>query len=141
MTKEESEDQIFPPSEITRVAVAVVRKGPYVLVGRRGNDGPLPGLAEFPGGKCLPDESPQQCAVRECREETGLTVAVYQQMEEVEHAYPHGRLRITFFLCEPLADSEPLPPFQWIPISDLASLPFPEANRLLLDKLLQQTDP
>ncbi len=141
MAKEKSEDLIFPPAEITRVAVAVVRKGSSVLVGRRGDEGPLPGLAEFPGGKCLPDESPQQCAVRECREETGLIVAVRQRIEEVEHVYPHGRLRIVFFLCEPLEDSEPRPPFQWIPMSDLASLPFPEANRLLLKKLLQQLGP
>ncbi len=56
-----------------RVAVAVVESDGHVLVGVRGNGQSLSGLNEFPGGKCLFDETTRAAAVRECREETGLT--------------------------------------------------------------------
>ena len=50
-----------------RIGIAVVEHEGRYLVGTRGPDGPLAGYAEFPGGKCLPDELPEMCAIRECQ--------------------------------------------------------------------------
>ena len=125
-----------PADPAACVAVAVVRRGDWVLVGRRSASGPLPGLAEFPGGKVLPGESLEACAVRECREETGLDVTVVRLLQETVHDYPHGRIRLAFFLCRPAADAPPRPPFAWVAVSQLARLPFPAANRAVVDLLL-----
>ncbi len=59
----------------TRVGVGVVVQRPdgRVLVGRRRAEPGAP-LA-VPGGKLDPDESVEECAVRELEEETGLRVA------------------------------------------------------------------
>jgi len=123
----------------TPIAIAVVRRGDSFLVGERSLDGPLPGLAEFPGGKCLPGERAAEAAVRECREETGLEVRAVVTLQEVEHAYAHGRLRLSFVACEVDGMEAARPPFRWVPRSQLSSLRFPDANRELIRMLTEGT--
>jgi 8-oxo-dGTP diphosphatase len=57
------------------VAVALVNKAGQTLVQRRAEGSAHAGLWEFPGGKIEPGESPQGAAVRELREELGVTIA------------------------------------------------------------------
>ena len=119
----------------TRIGIAVVEHDGWFLVGTRANGTVLAGYAEFPGGKCEPDESPEACAVRECLEESGLAVAPIKLIDQRSWEYPHGRIELWFFLCELsyTADSEPLPPFRWVHRDELRSLHFPEANAAVLD--------
>ena len=56
----------------TLVAIAVVEHDGCFLVGVRPEGKPLAGFAEFPGGKVDHGETPEQAAIRECREESGL---------------------------------------------------------------------
>ena len=60
-----------------RVGIALVERGGCYLVRRRPPlpGSPMPGVWEFPGGKCEPGESPASATVRECLEEAGLTLA------------------------------------------------------------------
>jgi 8-oxo-dGTP diphosphatase len=123
------------PAEI---AVAVVLQAGRVLIGPRPAGSPLAGLWEFPGGKVQPGESPSQAAVRECLEETGLTVRLGRLWNETEYAYSHGRVRLWFFQAEPCQPEQPpKPPFRWVPLAELPRYPFPEANRPVLDLLAQ----
>jgi mutator protein MutT len=123
-----------------RVAIGVVRAGDSYLVGRRGPDSPMPGVAEFPGGKCLLHESLEACVLRECLEETGLEVRILQRLTENLHTYPHGRILLTFFLCEPVTQCEPRAPFRWVPRQELPELTFPDGNHAVLDQLIRPPD-
>lgn len=113
-------------------------KGRY-LVGTRGPDGPLPGFAEFPGGKCFPDESPADCAIRECFEESGLTVSVETLVQQLEFDYPHGRVHLHFYLCHPVEVNlvgEHHRGFRWVEAAELKTLKFPDANAEVVKSLV-----
>jgi 8-oxo-dGTP diphosphatase len=126
------------PPRLTRVAIAIVESEGAYLVGVRGPDGPLSGYHEFPGGKLNHEETPQDAAVRECEEETGLMVTAGETLYECTHDYPHGRVELTFVLCRPVTKGRPaaLGRFEWRTASELASLKFPEANRPVLKLLM-----
>jgi len=119
----------------TAVAIGIVRRGDDFLVGVRTHE-PLAGLAEFPGGKCAPGESPERCVLREVREETGLDVVVVGKRGEATHDFPHGRVRLSFFDCEAAESREPLLPFRWVPRAQLAELRFPGANAEIIAALV-----
>lgn len=121
----------------TPIAIAVVEYRGSYLAGRRPEGVPLAGLWEFPGGKLRPEETPEQAAVRECLEETGVEVDVVGRLLRVAHAYPHGELELHFLLCRPRsAAPQAQAPFQWVGRQRLAELEFPEANRQVIQLLL-----
>lgn len=120
----------------TEVAVAVVVAGEQVLVGRRAPGVPLAGDWEFPGGKIQPGESPADAAVREVLEETGLAIEVQKPLAIVSHQYPHGAVRLHFYLCTPTASPTPRAPFQWLDRRRLRELDFPEANAEIIERLM-----
>ncbi len=127
------------PEQPTPIAVAVVLHAGRVLVGRRPEGAPLAGLWEFPGGKVRRSESARQAAVRECREETGLEVRPLRLLAETQHDYEHGRVRIDFYLCEPVdPHTPPERPFGWTAVADLAGMDFPAANREVIARLVAE---
>jgi mutator protein MutT len=119
-----------------RIGIAVVEHDGCFLVGIRGDDGPLPGYAEFPGGKCQDGESPEDCAVRECEEETGLSVEIVECLYGCDHDYPHGAVALSFYLCRPCGSvAERHRQFEWIPAARLHDLKFPPANQPVVELL------
>jgi|ERR1700722_1134352 len=127
--------------DVARVAIAVVETSGCYLVGMRKADEELPGLAEFPGGKCLSGEEAAACAMRECREETGLTVVAVRRLYACRHIYVHGPLDLEFWLCLPeqmiLDISKPADNgFRWVPAQALKSLHFPAANEPVIRLLI-----
>lgn len=122
---------------ITRVGIAIVEHAGRFLVGVRPEGTPLAGAAEFPGGKCDPGETPAECAERECLEETGVHVTAVECLETRTHTYPHGTVEVHFWRCEfATAPASLLGAFRWVETNELASLPFPEANASVIQKLL-----
>lgn len=125
----------------TRIGIAVVVYDGRFLVGVRGEEGPLPGYAEFPGGKCHPNESPAACAIRECHEETGLRVDIARPLLSREYEYPHGTVDLYFFLCTP-ADGSDVSNigggFRWADTQELRALKFPPANEPVIDRLIDR---
>jgi 8-oxo-dGTP pyrophosphatase MutT (NUDIX family) len=69
------------------VAAAIITSRPGVLVGRR-RDGHPPWT--FPAGTIEPGESPEDAAVRETLEETGLRVAEGAQLPDAGGAAREG---------------------------------------------------
>lgn len=128
-------------SEPIRIAVAVVQCQGQVLIGQRPPEVPLAGYWEFPGGKILPDETAEEAAIRECREETGLDVCIVRSLAVVDHRYEHAAVRLHFFLAEPVLRGLPqAPPFRWVPILELANYQFPPANGPVLEELASRKE-
>lgn len=59
------------------VVALVENKAGAVLLGRQPNKPhkPYPGFWDLPGGKLEPNETPEECIIRELKEETGFEVA------------------------------------------------------------------
>ena len=114
-----------------QIGIAIVEYQGRYLVGLRGPDGPLPGYAEFPGGKCNLDESPFDCAVRECFEESGLAIVPERLLLQRDFVYPHGAVELYFVLCHPAVEAnvnENHQGFWWDSLDQLKARTFPEAN-------------
>ncbi len=119
----------------------VIRDGAILARIRPDTPGsPMPGVWEFPGGKCEAGESPSQAARREAREETGLDIKIGLLRQSRHHDYPHGRVHLHYYEATSTPDSEPAPTtgFHWVPISDLPGLVFPPANESIVDELVAQ---
>ena len=122
-------------SDPKQIGIAVVEHQGQYLVGVRGLDVPLPGAAEFPGGKCNVGESPFQCVVRECMEETGLLVVPVRLLQQREFHYPHGHVCLSFVLCYPSNRNDVQDrhnQFRWESLEALKNLNFPEGNSEVL---------
>jgi mutator protein MutT len=119
------------------IAIAVVEREGFFLVGKRPAGVPLAGLCEFPGGKVQASETPEAAAIRECLEETGLAVRIVGKYSVVRHDYEHDRVELHFFRCTPVESARsPREPFRWVTVAELAELQFPEANRAVLEKIV-----
>jgi 8-oxo-dGTP diphosphatase len=125
-------------SQTTEVSAALIFRNGKLLITQRHTRSHLGGLWEFPGGKREPNESFEECLVREIREELGMKIAVGELFEDVTHAYAEKIIRLKFFLCE-LVQGEPQPldcaAFKWVGKTELSDYEFPAADARLLEKL------
>ncbi|SEW14478.1 8-oxo-dGTP diphosphatase [Natrinema salifodinae] len=94
-----------------------------------------------PGGKCEPGETPQECAVRETREEVGLDVRDLEKAGELRflldgevHTFCHV-FRTRSFTGEPTPSEEARP--EWVPIGDVPYDQMWEDDRLWLPGVLE----
>lgn len=128
----------MPEGEPTLVGIGIIRRVPdgRILIRERPAGTVYAGYWEFPGGKVEPGEAPDQATARECLEETGLAVLPHRLRAVVEHAYPHGFVRLHFFDCSPIdPDAAPDPACRWVAPAELPSYRFPEANEAILAEL------
>jgi len=123
------------------VLAAVIERDGHFLVARRLERGHLPGLWEFPGGKCEPGESHEACLARELIEELGVRSTVGREIAEVEHAYPDRTVRLHFRSCEIAGEPEARlgQEIRWVAREALGSLEFPAADRELIERLIRRS--
>jgi 8-oxo-dGTP diphosphatase len=130
--------------EPIEVSAALIFCHGKLLITRRHAKSHLGGLWEFPGGKREPDESFEQCLVREIREELGIEIEVAELFEEISHAYADKTVHLKFFICKLISgklQALDCAAFQWVNKAGLADFEFPAADARLLDKLRAYTFP
>lgn len=88
----------------------------------------------LPKGHIDPGETAAEAALREVREEAGLTVEVEQKLDDVQYWYVRGRggprvfKQVTFFLCRYVSgdvadfDPEEVDGAEWIPLDEAPRL-------------------
>ena len=118
------------PAVTTDCVVFTQEEEPKVLLIQRGNE-PYKGCWAFPGGFMNMEETAEECAVRELKEETGLTVNRIQQIgaySKVDRD-PRGRTISIAYLAivdAPTAVSgmDDAAKAAWFPLSSLPDLAF-----------------
>jgi mutator protein MutT len=119
------------------VLAAVIEREGRFLITRRLADTHLAGYWEFPGGKCESDEGHEACLRRELMEELGVDAEVGDEIVVTEHVYPERTVRLHFRACRIAGEPRPLlgQEMRWVTREEMRSLPFPEADRDLIDLL------
>lgn len=124
-------------ADVVEVVAAVVERDGRYLITRRLEGTHLAGLWEFPGGKILPGEKPEDALRRELKEELGVEAAVAELMQTVDWTYPGKSVRLLFFRCALAGEPAPLEgqEMRWVATADLASYSFPAADATLIARL------
>ena len=97
-------------------------------------------LWEFVGGKVEPGETRAQALVRECQEELAVTVTVGDIFIEVTHTYPDMTVHLTLFHASIAAGTPQMlehHDMKWITAAEIPQYEFCPADRVILDRLMQ----
>lgn len=110
---------------MTAASVALIA-GAKVLLIRRARP-PWRGLWTLPGGGCEPGETPAACAVRELREEIGLSARALRRVLVQRLTAGTGRWRLTVFATtafegELVADPDEIAGWAWVGRDGLSAL-------------------
>ena len=96
------------------------------------------GFWEFPGGKVEENEENEQALLRELKEELGIDVVKYQELCSFDYDYPNKPLHFTFYIVNKFNGN----PYgregqegKWVKVIDLKNQDFPEANRIVLERI------
>ena len=124
------------------VACAIIRNDAgQILIGQRQEEGSLPGYWEFPGGKLNKNETPEDCLIREIKEEINIDIskACIAPIGFSSFSYSHLHVVLMLYISRKWK-GEILPregnKLKWIIKSELKGLKMPEANKSLIPFIL-----
>ncbi len=122
------------------VVAAVIERDDAFLLTLRLDGTHLAGHWEFPGGKVHHSETHAEALRREIFEELDALAHVGELMHTVTHAYPEKTVELYFYRCELEGVAKPMmgQEMRWVNRDELASLPFPEADRDLISQLIER---
>ena len=82
-------------------ACALIDTDGRVLIAQRPPGKPMAGLWEFPGGKVMPDERPEDALIRELKEELEIIVkeACLAPLTFASHTYADFHLMMPLYVC------------------------------------------
>ena len=112
-----------------------------LLIALRPEDAMLGGLWEFPGGKQKEGEEIQKTVERELKEELGVEAKAFKKLMSLKHTYSHFSITLHAWMCK-LVSGEPHPKssqeIRWVDRSELERYPFPKANKVLTERLMEK---
>jgi mutator protein MutT len=148
MDLQPTDPRLDPPVPVDVAVAAVWRLRPLgagipaaveILIARRHEHAIRGGLWELPGGKIEPGEDAVAAAIRETREEAGLTIDAAVPLGAVEHlderAAREARVRIHAVAARAPVGIEPKPlgsaECRWITLAEISDYAWPPANEAL----------
>jgi len=116
-----------------RATTGVIPHDGKFLIGLRKKDE----LWELPGGKIEEQESPQDCIVREIREELGIQVEVEKLLCEIKGTFRNIPMHVFAFLLNwggGELKTHVHRELAWVTMQDIARFPFVEEDLVILKK-------
>ena len=130
--------------QITVSGAIILRTNPQthkneIFATQRGY-GDWEGWWEIPGGKLEQNETPEQCIVREIREELATEVRAEKILGVIDYDYPTFHLTMHCILCTIISSELKLLEHEsarWLTKETLRSVDWLPADQLILDKIEQ----
>lgn len=125
-------------NSVVRVCAALLVREQKILIAQRGDTDPLAGRWEFPGGKVENGETPQQCLIRELKEELNLQISVGEQIGVHLCRYQHIHIELMLFRAEILNGRIKLnehADYRWVNRRCLPRFEFCKADVYFVDKI------
>ncbi|MGA2941633.1 MAG: 8-oxo-dGTP diphosphatase MutT [Xanthobacteraceae bacterium] len=121
-------------------ACALIDADGRVLIAQRPLGKSMAGLWEFPGGKVEPGERPEQCLIRELKEELGIAVReeCLAPLTFASHSYPDFHLLMPLYVCrrwEGIVIAQEQQALKWVRPGELKNYPMPPADEPLISHL------
>lgn len=110
-----------------------------ILATQRSGTMSLPLKWEFPGGKIEPNESAEECLVREIKEELGIKIDVGKALQSNNHTYPTIIVNLIPFICKHVTGVIHLAEhteYKWLNTNELLDLDWAEADVPILHNYL-----
>ncbi len=124
-----------------RVTAAVIEKDGKILIARRRKGDHLEHKWEFPGGKIEGAETPEECLRRELQEEFGVETEIKEFICSNRHEYDHITIELLAYAASHISGEFELnshDEIQWIEPDKLASYDFAEADKPIIEKLIDR---
>lgn len=120
-------------------AAAMIKDG-KVLIAQREAGSHMEFRWEFPGGKLEPGEDPEECIVREIKEELDMEIEVIDIYKVVKFNYEEKDILLLCYLCKILkgqGKTVECNDFKWVKREELANFDFVPADTAIVEKLLK----
>ncbi|MEH6855298.1 8-oxo-dGTP diphosphatase MutT [Priestia megaterium] len=121
-----------------KVVAAIIKEKDQILIAQRHSKDPLAGKWEFPGGKLETGETPEECLVREIREELQVEVEIGSFYDDNVYDFKDQAIHLLFYWAE-IMNGEVTPvvhdDVKWITIKELARFDFAPADIPIVKRL------
>lgn len=128
-------------TKIVKVVAALIRKNGKILICKRPKNKARGLLWEFVGGKVEKGESEEQALIRECFEELGVSVKVFDKYYSVIHEYPDITVDLSLFNAKILSGEIELKEhcaMAWVLPCELKNYEFCPADTVIIERLAQE---
>lgn len=124
-----------------KVTAAIIKDENRLLIAKRHSKDPLGGKWEFPGGKIEPGETPQECLVREIKEELGVEVKIGPFYDDNVYSTQDHNIHLLFYWAK-IINGEVIPvvhdDLKWTTIEELANFDFAPADIPIVKRLMKE---
>ncbi|GAB1810417.1 (deoxy)nucleoside triphosphate pyrophosphohydrolase [Priestia megaterium] len=124
-----------------KVTAAIIKDKNRLLIAKRYSKDPLGGKWEFPGGKVEPSETPEECLVREIREELRVEVKIGSFYDDSVYSSQDHDIHLLFYWAE-VINGEVTPvvhdDLKWTTIKELANFDFAPADIPIVKRLMKE---
>ncbi len=122
------------------VVAGVIEKEGKILIAKRKARRNLESKWEFPGGKMKKGETPEECLIREIKEEMDLEIRVLSLISSRKHKLPSGEeIHLHAYFAEYLSGSPKLTDHveaRWVERDNLLNYDFFEPDLFIVKDLL-----
>lgn len=124
-----------------KVTAAIIKDKNRILIAKRHSKDPLGGKWEFPGGKVESGETPEECLVREIREELRVEVKIGSFYDNSVYSSQDHDIHLLFYWAE-VINGEMTPvvhdDLKWTTIKQLANFDFAPADIPIVKRLMKE---